>query len=568
MAKVGRNQPCPCGSGKKYKRCHGDPLQPQPIPSTQFPVEEIQKAAQRHEAEELIRVQQQGEGKPIISTVWKDRRFVAIVNTLYASKDWKFFPDFLSDYLKEVLGTEWGDLELKKEWDKRHPILRWYHDYCFWQKSGGRQADGTYSATPTGVVHCYVGLAYGLYLLEHNVELQSRLVKRLKNPGNFQGAYYEVIVANCLIRAGFKLALEDETDESKKHCEFSATSMKTERRYWVEAKMKSVAGILGKTTVDGSSPTSKPNSQINAHLRDALKKPANDERLIFIDVNAPMPTHEDVANQRVPLWVDATTLQLDKKEKDLKKGQKAYVFITNLPFHRHLKIENPPKTVLAYGLGIEDFSKPGNYCLSDIWRNKQKHIDCHNIMESLGKYPQIPSTFDGKLPLAPEDAHNRIVIGGKYFFEDICEKGVIAEVTSATVSETEKRIYIGISTLDGESSIIWKELNDRELEIYKTYGDTFFGGVQPKVKQKDDPYALFEWFMDGYKDTPREKLLEMCSGHPDRPKLEKLDNTEIRLALCEAWTSQIVQSMPIRLTPIPTTCRAAMKCVTPTPPPR
>ncbi|MCH8965413.1 MAG: SEC-C domain-containing protein [Planctomycetes bacterium] len=22
-AKVGRNQPCPCGSGKKYKQCHG-----------------------------------------------------------------------------------------------------------------------------------------------------------------------------------------------------------------------------------------------------------------------------------------------------------------------------------------------------------------------------------------------------------------------------------------------------------------------------------------------------------------------------------------------------------------
>lgn len=23
--KVGRNDPCPCGSGLKYKRCHGDP---------------------------------------------------------------------------------------------------------------------------------------------------------------------------------------------------------------------------------------------------------------------------------------------------------------------------------------------------------------------------------------------------------------------------------------------------------------------------------------------------------------------------------------------------------------
>lgn len=25
MDKIGRNQRCPCGSGKKYKRCHGDP---------------------------------------------------------------------------------------------------------------------------------------------------------------------------------------------------------------------------------------------------------------------------------------------------------------------------------------------------------------------------------------------------------------------------------------------------------------------------------------------------------------------------------------------------------------
>lgn len=24
--KPGRNEPCPCGSGLKYKKCHGDPL--------------------------------------------------------------------------------------------------------------------------------------------------------------------------------------------------------------------------------------------------------------------------------------------------------------------------------------------------------------------------------------------------------------------------------------------------------------------------------------------------------------------------------------------------------------
>ncbi|HRC63286.1 MAG TPA: SEC-C metal-binding domain-containing protein [Dehalococcoidia bacterium] len=26
MKKVGRNELCPCGSGKKYKRCHGQGL--------------------------------------------------------------------------------------------------------------------------------------------------------------------------------------------------------------------------------------------------------------------------------------------------------------------------------------------------------------------------------------------------------------------------------------------------------------------------------------------------------------------------------------------------------------
>jgi preprotein translocase subunit SecA len=27
--KIGRNDPCPCGSGKKYKKCHGDPTRQQ-----------------------------------------------------------------------------------------------------------------------------------------------------------------------------------------------------------------------------------------------------------------------------------------------------------------------------------------------------------------------------------------------------------------------------------------------------------------------------------------------------------------------------------------------------------
>ena len=516
MEKVGRNQLCPCGSGKKYKRCHGNPLRPQPLPSIRPAPEVIHQALRRHEAQELIRVQQQGEGKPIISTVFNNHRFVAVGNKLHYSTKWKFFPDFLSDYLKITTGSEWGESELKKEWDERHPILRWYHDYCLAQRVSEEQPDGTYSAIPTGVVNCYLGLAYGLYLLHHNVELQSRLINRLKNRRNFQGAYYEIIVANCLIRAGFELTLEDETDERTKHCEFSAISKETGKKYWVEAKMKSVAGILGKTTVDGSPSTSKPDSQVITHLGEALGKPADDERLIFIDVNAPGPSREDADKQRIPPWIDTSIRRLEDRESVKIKGDRAYVFVTNFPFHWHLEEENPPIIALAYGLGIQDFSKPGEYSLSDKWKNEKKHVDGYNIMESLQKYPQLPPTFDGELPLDSEDINRTLNIGEHYFFEDVGEKGVIAEVTDATISETDRKMYITIHSQEGESYIVTREVNDKELEAYRTHKDGFFGIVRRQGKEIDDPYKLFEWLMESYKNTPREKLLEMCREHPRR----------------------------------------------------
>lgn len=502
---------------------------------------EIKKMMRRHEGKEFVRVQQQGEGKPIISDVVSDHRVVAVGNTIHYSRNWKFFPDFLSDYLKSVMGIEWGNAEIKREWDERHPLMCWYHDYCLWQKKSEQRPDATYTAIATGVVYCYLGIAYGLYLLSHNVELQDRLVKRLKDPRNFQGAYYEIIVASCLIRAGFALNLEDEADATAKHCEFSATSKKTGKKYWVEAKMRSVRGMLGKTKLDGSPPTSKADAQVTKHLREALEKPALDERLIFIDVNAPGSFREYSSYQSLPSWVERCGKRLRAREREHKEGDRAYVFVTNLPFHWHLEEEAPPAIGLAYGLGIPDFAKEGKYRLPEIWKMKQDHIDVYNVMEAVKTYPQIPPTFDGELPLYPEDFGNRIQVGETYFFEDVGEKGTVAEVTSATVAEAQKKMFIGISATDGQNHIITREMSDGELEVYRAYRDGFFGVIHPQGKQTEDPYELFEWMMDAYKDTPREKLLELASGRPDLARLEVLDSVEIRLALCEAWTASVNQ---------------------------
>ena len=122
MAKIGRNQRCPCGSGKKYKRCCGNPLtQRRTTTSVPFP-DEIVKVLRHDEARELIRTQQQGLGYPIVSALHADHRFVAVKDTIHFSRNWKFFADFLSDYLKKVMDPEWGNNELKRAFEDSAPF--------------------------------------------------------------------------------------------------------------------------------------------------------------------------------------------------------------------------------------------------------------------------------------------------------------------------------------------------------------------------------------------------------------------------------------------------------------
>jgi hypothetical protein len=257
MAKIGRNQPCPCGSGLKHKRCHGRFIGG----PARF---DVRQTPQPHSADERIRQTQQGLGRSIIAAKFNDHQMVAVGKTIYWSKTWKTFPDFLADYIKRKVGMEWGNAEIAKPAAERHPLMKWYDAYCRYQARTIKAPSEVHSADVTGLVACYLGVAYALYLLDHNAELQSRLVNRLKNPGNFQGAYYELIVASILIRAGFALTLEDESDPLTKHCEFAATSKATGKRYWVEAKMRSVNGLLGRTEADGGH-DGKPLSRLIPH---------------------------------------------------------------------------------------------------------------------------------------------------------------------------------------------------------------------------------------------------------------------------------------------------------------
>jgi hypothetical protein len=537
--KIGRNQICPlCDSGKKYKKCCGNPLRvTKPsvgnfLPSDISP--DMKKDMERHEAKELIRKQQQGLGKPIIATKFKDQQIVAVGNTVYHSPKWKTFPDFLSDYLKITMGSEWGNSEIKKNLADRHPIMQWYDKYCKFQQEHFGRSGKIQSSPATGVVYCYLGLAYDLYLLKHNVILQQRYIERLKDINNFQGAYYELVVANCLIRSGFELKLEDETDEQTKHCEFSAISKKTGKKYWVEAKSRAVTGVLGKTDKNGTI-SKDPTCRLSKHLNNAFQKPAIDERLIFIDLNTRFE------NNPVPIWIEKAGNKLDMKERDLKPGQAAYVFVTNIGFHWHLDSEKTGNTILAHGLGIPDFAKRGYFRLSEIYRRKQRHIDAYEIMEAFKNYPKLPETFDGSLPSeAFNDNPQHLKIGETYFFEDVGDNGLTATVTSATVNEIDKILYIGTD----KGQILNRTISDDELVDYKNHPDAFFGTIHRQGKKTDDPFEFFEEMVAIHMSYPKSYTLKQIENWGDADDLRNLSHEDLVLEYCERFVAQLENKKP------------------------
>lgn len=528
IMKIGRNQICPlCDSGKKYKKYCGNPLLCEKPTLRQFSPSDIfpkaKNALERHKANGLIREQQQGLGKPIIATKFKDQQMVAVGNTVYFSPKWKTFPDFLSDYLKRTMGDEWGNPEIKKIFEERHPILQWYDKYCKLQQKHLNGSGKVKSISATGALYCYLGVAYNLYLLKHNVELQQRYIERLKDKNNFQGAYYELIIANCLIRSGFDLELEDETDEETKHCEFSVVSKKTGKKYWVEAKMRAVTGILCKTAKNGTTKRD-PTCMLSKHINDALQKPASDERLIFIDVNT------CCENDTVPAWIERAGKKLDMKEKDLKPEQAAYVFVTNTGFHWNLDSGKRGHAILAHGLGMPDFAKSGCFRLSELYRRKQRHIDAYEIMEAFRDYPKLPSTFDGSLPSETfNDNPQHLKIGETYFFEDIGDNGLIATVTSATVNETEKLIYIGTD----KGQILTRPISDDELSDYKNHPDVFFGAIQRQGKSSKDAYEFYENIVAIHMSYPKSYTLKQIENWPDADQLKQLSHEDLVLEYCE-----------------------------------
>lgn len=500
--------------------------------------ETIRHSLEGWEAQKRVREAQQGQGRPIISAKLDEHQMVAVGSQLYFSKAWKTFIDFLGYYMKMKLTSEWGNAEIAKPLEERHTIMQWYDAVCRVQAKSITNTGEPVSTAMIGVLACYYGLAYALYLIEHNVELQSRMISRLKDRSNFQGAYYELMVARVLIVAGFELTLEDEGDRSSQHCEFTAVSKNTGQKFWIEAKMRSVTGLLGKNDTDGvdAKTAENPISHLVRHLHAAIRKPAADQRMIFIELNAEMATDLNAENR--PAFVDAVNRRLLKyEEKTLEPDKTAYLFVTNMTFHRDLF--GPAQMVsIPLGMGIPDFNRTGHMKLSEIYRRDKKHADALRVVASMEKLLSFPTTFDGSMAASALFGElPPIQIGEKYNFEDAGPDGkeIVGTVTDAIVLEAEKEVAVAICTADDKSYLLREKMTDAQLADYKAHPDAYFGKIKYVPKDIKSPYDMFLFFLEGQKGMPRVKLLEHLRLSEEQAK--GLSDEDLLLDYCERQVS-------------------------------
>lgn len=511
--KIGPNEKCPCGSGKKFKKCCRD-KQPIPIPSNIF---------ERAQAAEHQRQLQQGLGRPIIAEELKGCQFVAVGSQLFYSNRWKTFHDFLLHYIKIVLGGEWGDKELKKPAVERHPLLNWYHDVTVYLNSQIKTPGVIATTHMTGLVRAYVSLAYSLYLLAHNLNIQERLIRRLKDRDQFYGAYYEAFVMGALIRAGFAIELEDESDTTTSHCELTATFRQTGVKFSVEAKTR-----LAK----------KRSANVGNQLYEALRKRAKHPRIVFIEVNA---EGNGTRESQVKILHDVLASIRSREATLTIEGQPAppaYVIATNNP-HGAVDCAYEASAMME-GFKISDYKCEGAYAtLREALDSRERHAPIEALAKSLAEHSHIPATFNGEVsPFAFNKSDKRLLIGQRYVI-NTANGEVAGKLTHAHVLDGEKQAFVVLHLDDGQNVIGYLPLSDAELEAYRASPQTFFGVLQQKPKL-NNPLEIYDWIYENYRHNTKDQFLKLLADAPDIVALSCLEQPELAKILAERWTQAIL----------------------------
>jgi hypothetical protein len=324
-AKIGRNDPCPCGSGKKFKKCCLD---------RQLSPEALQEIERQYRADEALRQKHQqthGLARVPVWTNWRGRKVVAVGSQIVfqpAARPWRTFHEFLIDEARGLFGPVWATAEKAKPIEAQHPVYRMSAGTENHMRKAGKQSDvaGLMTADWNGDAAAFLTLAYDLFTVKDNAELQNRLLRRLRIADQYQGARYELFVIASCVRAGLSIEYADEKDGSRKHPEFIGTHRMTGRKVAVEAKSRHRHGVLGFASKESG--TDEHRAGIRRLLMKALEKEPGLPLVVFIDVNLPGST---VADSQT--WFREIGEQTLKTVAPADRRKVNMIICTNVPFH-------------------------------------------------------------------------------------------------------------------------------------------------------------------------------------------------------------------------------------------
>lgn len=347
-------------------------------------MDDIRKWLNDFRKKEAERIRRYGKVKPIISATAKGTRLVAVGSRVFEGA-WRTLPDFLREYLWHVIGEKWFRKEIKKPDEEQHHIMRWWVLYHEFSKKQSPNDDGLIDAVPNGITKAFYQLAYDLYVLGHHQLLQDMVIHRLLTPEGFQGARYELFVTATIVRAGFSIDFEDESDRNKGHVEFIARHNDLGEEIAVEAKSRHRKGVLG---VPGTQ--SDPQQialRLGGLINSAIRKNHSNPLVVFVDMNLPVETVQSQFGKDDIRGLVKTLSQVDKEEgKDLFN----LILYTNHPYH--------------YGVGDEPYDLDHLSIAKALapkfeLRNPKIFDDIIVATKQYGHVPnEFPKEWDGSIP--------------------------------------------------------------------------------------------------------------------------------------------------------------------------
>jgi hypothetical protein len=270
---------------------------------------------------------------------------VTVRNRIYYSDKWKYFPDFLRDYVPQVLGLEWCKAEAAKPEAELHPIITWRAQGAAYMNAQPPQPDGSRVALPCGALSAYANFAYDLYVVDDNGGLDAEFLQRLKNRELFQGARHELFAEATCYRAGFTVQHENEKDGSTRHAEFTVRHATTGQLLSVEAKCRHRAGVLAMP----GTPEEKPQLRLMPLINDAVAKNPRHPLVIFVDTNLPFKWAERVLGRQAGNTISRPLQTMLDRIKKHHHDADPYCMIifSNHPHHYAVRDLDPQQHLLS-----------------------------------------------------------------------------------------------------------------------------------------------------------------------------------------------------------------------------